>query len=222
MNLIQPADSKETSATRAAYLTLRNMILTGELVAGEKLKIEQLRARLDTGASPVREALSLLTSDMLVERLDQRGFRAAPASLANFQEILTLRCVMEDMALRQSIENTTPEWEESLVLAHHRMKRATGGDIPEFEDAHKAFHMALLNNAGSPILLRYCGQLYDLNIRYRYLAAAGTNYQKRDIASEHEDILDAAVAGDADAASTALMSHYRVTGDYLTGPLLDL
>ena len=115
MNLIQPADSKETSATRAAYLTLRNMILTGELIAGEKLKIEQLRARLDTGASPVREALSLLTSDMLVERLDQRGFRAAPASLVNFQEILTLRCVMEDMALRQSIENTTPEWEESLV-----------------------------------------------------------------------------------------------------------
>jgi len=220
---MQQTDGKETSATRAAYLTLRQMILTGELAAGEKLKIEQLRSRLDTGASPVREALSLLTSDMLVERLDQRGFRAAPASLANFQEILTLRCVLEDMALRQSIERKTSDWEEAVVLAHHRMKRAVlEGGVDAFEDAHKAFHMALLDNCESPILLRYCGQLYDLNIRYRYLAAEGTNYQKRDVSAEHEDILDATVRGDADAACSALINHYRVTGDYLAAPLSDL
>lgn len=223
MNLTQTTDGKEVSATRAAYLALRQMILTGELAAGEKLKIEQLRARLDTGASPVREALSLLTSDMLVERLDQRGFRAAPASLSNFQEILTLRCVMEDMALRQSIARKTAPWEEALVLTHHRMKRATQtGNTADFEEAHKAFHMALIDNCDSPILLRYCGQLYDLNIRYRYLAAGETNYQKRDISAEHEDILDAAVRGDADSASTALINHYRVTGEYLTGPLSGL
>lgn len=57
---------------------------------------------LDMGASPICEALSLLTSDMLVERIGQRGFRAAPASPANFEEILKLRCTLEDMALRQS------------------------------------------------------------------------------------------------------------------------
>lgn len=220
MNMIDQPDGKETSATRTAYEAIREMILKGELPAGEKLKIEQLRGMLDTGASPVREALSLLTSDMLVERLDQRGFRASPASLANFQEILGLRCVMEDMALRQSIARSTPEWEEQLVLTHHRMKRVSGA--PEFEAAHKAFHMALLNNADSPILLRYCGQLYDLNIRYRYLAAAGTNYKARDISAEHVDILEAAIAGEPDAASTALVNHYRVTGEYLVGPLSDL
>lgn len=223
MNIMQQTDGKETSATRSAYETLREMILKGELPAGEKLKIEQLRGLLNTGASPIREALSLLTSDMLVERLDQRGFRAAPASLANFREILSLRCNLEDMALRQSIARATSDWEEDLVLAHHRMKRASANNnVAAFETTHKAFHMALLSNADSPILLRYCGQLYDLNIRYRYLAAAGTNYQKRDVASEHADILDAAIAGDADAASDALMNHYRVTGEYLEGPLRDL
>ncbi len=219
MNLMQQTDGKETSATRMAYVALREMILTGELPAGEKLKIEQLRAKLDTGASPVREALSLLTSDLLVERLDQRGFRAAPASLDNFKEILSLRCVMEDMALRRSIERATPQWEETLVLSHHRMKRS---DPSTFEEAHKDFHMVLLQNADSPILERYCSQLYDLNIRYRYLAAAGTNYQKRDVASEHEEILEASINGDADAAASALIRHYQVTGDYLTGPLSDL
>lgn len=218
MNVHDQPNGKETSATRAAYVALREMILVGKLPAGEKLKIEQLRSMLDTGASPVREALSLLTSDMLVERLDQRGFRAAPANLANFREILSLRCALEDMALRQSIDRKTPEWEERLVLAHHRMKRA-GADVAQFEDAHKSFHMALLDNADSPILLRYCSQLYDLNIRYRYLAAGETNYQKRDIAAEHEEVLDAAVRGDADAAAVSLIRHYRLTGDYLSAPL---
>lgn len=217
MNMMDDTGSREASATRTAYLTLRRMILTGALPAGQKLKIEQLRKLLDSGASPVREALSLLTSDMLVERIDQRGFRAAPASQSNFEEILTLRCTLEDMALRQSIANATPEWEERLVLAHHRVKRLAGTET--FEDAHKTFHMTVISNAKSPMLERYCSQLYDLNIRYRYLAAGGAGYQSRDIAAEHDDIFEAAVRGDADAASVALLSHYRLTGAYLTQQL---
>lgn len=85
MNVVQSVEGKEKSATHGCYLTLRNMILTGELLPGQKLKIEQLRGLLNTGASPVREALSLLTSDMLVERIDQRGFRAAPVGKTNFE-----------------------------------------------------------------------------------------------------------------------------------------
>lgn len=220
MNMMDDTNRGEASATRATYLSLRDMILTGELPAGEKLKIEQLRKMLDTGASPVREALSLLTSDMLVERIDQRGFRAAPASLANFEEILMLRCTLEDMALRQSIVRATSEWEELLVLSHHRMKRVA--DTATFEGAHKTFHMTLLGNSASPMLERYCSQLYDLNIRYRNLAAGGANYQRRDISLEHEEILDAAVRLDANAASAALLSHYRLTGAYLTTQLSGL
>ena len=220
MNMIDPDSGKETSATRAAYLSMRDMILTGALPAGEKIKIEALRKLLDTGASPVREALSLLTSDMLVERIDQRGFRAAPASPENFAEILKLRCVLEDMALRQSIANATPEWEERLVLAHHHMNRAVNTD--GFEHAHKVFHMTLLSNAESPMMERYCNQLYDLNIRYRNLAASGASYQNRDISAEHQQIFAAAVKRDPDAASAALLSHYRVTGDYLAQRLTKL
>ena len=216
MNIIDDTGAKETSATRGAYLTLRDMILTGALPAGQKLKIEQLRGVLQTGASPVREALSLLTSDMLVERIDQRGFRAAPANKANFEEILALRCTLEDLALRQSIDRATPEWEERLVLTHHRMKKATGQETAVFEEAHKTFHMALLANSGSPMLERFCAQLYDLNIRYRYLAASNSTYQRRDVSAEHEDILEATVQRDADRATANLLNHYRLTGEYLT------
>ncbi len=222
MNIIDDKGQKETSATRSAYLAIREMILTGQLAAGEKLKIETLRAMLETGASPVREALSLLTSDMLVERIDQRGFRAAPASQANFAEILMLRCSLEDMAIRQSIANADSDWEEALVLCHHRMKKAVVSGDGTFEETHKAFHMALLDNCGSPMLLKYCSQLYDLNIRYRYLAAGSDSYQARNIPAEHEDILTAAIHRDEALAAERLITHYRLTGDYLKVQLKDI
>ena len=227
MNISQipsrPSEPKpDSSATHRAYTELRRMILTGQYRPGEKLKIEALRKALNTGASPIREALSLLTSDQLVERLDQRGFRAAEAGRKNFEDILKLRCTLEDMALRESIANATESWEEDLVLSHHRMVRSSRDDIEgfeEFEARHKAFHMALLAGCDSPILLRYCSQLYDLNVRYRYLALQSKNYLKRDIPKEHQDIMDAAIARDPDLVSERLLNHYRQTGAFLTGLL---
>lgn len=205
----------ETSATQRAYLALRRMILIGDLPPGEKLKIERLRSILDMGGSPIREALSLLVSDQLVERLDQRGFRTADISPANFTEILKLRCALEEMALRESIANGGEGWEEALVLAHHRMMREPRENVEEFEALHKTFHMALLNACQSPVLLKFCNQLYDLNIRYRYLAGRVLAYSKRDISKEHTDILNAAVDRDADRACTLLLAHYRNTGAFL-------
>ena len=221
MNVMQTSDGKETSATHGCYLRLRQMILTGALPGGQKLKIEELRTLLNSGASPVREALSLLTSDLLVERIDQRGFRAAPVGKANFEEILLLRSTLEEMALRASIANGDAAWEEHLVLAHHRMERASGGHMVEFEEAHKLFHMALIRNAGMPMLGRYCSQLYDLNIRYRYLAAGGPSYGERSIEQEHRMIFEAALDRDVETTARLLREHYSRTGDYLSRQLKD-
>lgn len=210
---VQPTQA--VSATQGAYSAIRRMILVGDLRPGEKLKIDVLKARLETGASPVREALSLLTSDQLVERIDQRGFRAAPASQSNFDEILKLRCALEDMALRQSIANADDTWEEQLVLSLHRMEREDSKTSETYEDLHKTFHMALLANCNSPILLKFCSQLYDLNVRYRYLAGRSLNYKSRNVSTEHADILSAAVKRDVDLTSQRLLDHYQRTGAFL-------
>jgi DNA-binding GntR family transcriptional regulator len=191
------------------------MLLTGGLVPGEKLKIDRLREVLDVGASPIREALSLLVSDQLVVRHEQRGFRAADAGRENFDEILDLRRTLESKALRQSMSLATPEWIEELVLLHHRMSRMRPVGVAEFEAEHKNFHMALVANSNSPLLVRICELLYDLNIRYRYIACKSNGYKARKVDDEHQAILDAVIAEDADAAVALLMSHYEKTGDFL-------
>jgi len=172
------ANDATISATQRVADELRHLIIQGKFTPGEKLKVETLKALLQTGASPIREALSLLTSDHLVERIDQRGFRVAAASEKHFREILMLRCALEDYL-------------------------------------HKAFHKVLISASDSPILLRFCNQLYDLNIRYRYIAGTSTRYAKRDVAAEHNQILDAAIARDTEAACKLLVRHYEVTGEFL-------
>lgn len=203
------------SSTQRAYLTLRNDIIFGRMAPGERLKIDTLKETLDTGASPVREALSLLTSDQLVDRIDQRGFRVAATSREQFQEILDLRCRLEALAVRDSLAHADAEWEDALVLAHHYMVRARQKGPEAFEECHKTFHMAILAACKSPILLRFCNQLYDLNVRYRYLAGKSKGYDRRDVDAEHEAILAAAVERDADTLCERLIEHYRNTGAFL-------
>ncbi|MTH99095.1 GntR family transcriptional regulator [Roseibium sp. RKSG952] len=216
MNILTQIDpSPESSATQRAYFDIRRMIVTGKLAPGEKLKIEKLRQLLDVGSSPIREALTLLVSDYLVERFDQRGFRAAGTSPENFAEILKLRCTLEEMALRESIQNADADWEDQLVISHHRLMREPRSNTQRFEELHKAFHMNLLAACQSPVLLKFCNQLYDLNIRYRYLADKALNYSSRDIGKEHTDILNAAVDRDTDTACKLLLAHYRNTGAFL-------
>lgn len=209
----------DTSATQKAYRAIRQMIVLCTLPPGEKLKIQSLKTTLNIGASPIREALSLLTSDLLVERIDQRGFRVAAASRENFEELFSLRCSLEDMALRQCIANATDEWEENLVLCHHRLGCSVRDKNGNFEQHHKAFHTALLANCGSSILMKFCNQLYDLNVRYRNLAGQSSTYPLRDVTDEHANILQAALARDANKASEQLLTHYRLTGAFLAEQL---
>lgn len=215
--LIHSAATK--SSTQRVYGELRKLIIEGSISPGEKLKVESLKLQLRAGATPIREALSLLTSDQLVERIDQRGFRAASASLEHFQEILDLRCQLENIALRKSIAAANPLWEENLVLALHRLAQSNENRDANRESLHKEFHLALIDGCGSPILIKFCDQLYDLNIRYRYLAGRSVGYRKRDISSEHQSILTATVAKDSDCATELLVEHYKRTGEFLQDQL---
>lgn len=217
----QSAEPGTTSATASAAQRIRADILAGVWAPGTKLKISDICARYGVGTTPAREALSLLTSDALVERVDQRGFRVAIVSKAEFNELLKTRCWLEERALTESIAHGDRAWEEALVLAHHHLSRFprsrdTGGfdANPEWEIRHKRFHMALIAACESSILLRYCQQLYDQNIRYRMIAGVSA-YPSRQISDEHEAILSAALDRDADRAVSLMITHYERTGRFL-------
>lgn len=207
------------SATRATsvYDQLRADLVGGVLEPGSKLAIESLAERYATGATPLREALNRLIADGLVERREQRGFAVAGISAADLVEITKTRCWLEEIALRESIAAHTTEWEEALVLAHHRLAKTPRSlsptsfeDNPAWEPLHRAFHRALIAGCGSRWLLGFCDQLADQHHRYRRLSAPRA-FHKRGVRNEHQQLVEAALGGRADEAAGLLRAHFERT-----------
>lgn len=203
------------SLTSRAHHQIRDMVLSGELQPGAKIHIDSLREKLDMGASPVREALSILSSEQLVVRNEQRGFRAPAISSEDFAILLDTRCRVEGMALSDAIAQGGAAWEESIVMLRYRLNSLDRLQHPAaWETAHREFHTALISACPSRYLLNFCGQLYDLAVRYRNVARLAA-YPERPIAHEHSGIAEAALARDIDRAVALLNDHYRKTGDFL-------
>lgn len=203
--------------TLCAYDRLREDLLCGVWAPGAKLPMNQLRQRYGIGASPLREALSRLVSEDLVVYNDQRGFVAASVSAEELQDVVRTRIALEAMALEQALAQRTPQWEEALVLAFHRLSRTRRSvdadsyeENPQWERLHRAFHQALLGACGSPVLLDFCDQLYDRAYRYRQLAARKA-YKQRNELDEHRAIFDAVMAGALAEAKALLAVHYERT-----------
>lgn len=220
MNDITSVESSTSSLTTQAFRRIYSMIIQGELKPGEKLKIESLRNTLGVGASPLREALSLLTSEQLIERMDQRGFRVSHINAEAFDELLKTRCWLEERALRESMRAKDEVWEERVLLAHHRLKRPLrtlddGTLNPEWEERHKAFHMSLLSACGSSILIKMCNQLFDQNIRYRNVSGIYVSANRK-VGNEHDAIVEYVLSGQEEKAVNELLSHYHKTGKLLS------
>jgi len=145
----------------------------------------------------------------------------AEANNAELEELTNTRCWVEAIALREAIAHRTTAWEETLVLAFHRLSRTRRSisaevfrDNPDWEDAHRAFHRALLATCPSRQLIEFCARLSDHAVRYRRLAMSAA-FPKRDIASEHRAIMEAATEGRTDDAVDALVQHYRRTASFI-------
>jgi DNA-binding GntR family transcriptional regulator len=218
-------DAADDSLTAQVYRSLRADLLNARIAPGSKLAVQAIGAAYGAGASPVREALASLAAEGLVERLDGRGFRAAPAGVEAFDELVQARCWLEEVVLRESIAAGDTAWEEAVVVARWRLGRlprsAEAGRFvpnPAWEQAHAAFHQSMLAACPSSTLRAMAEGLRERAERYRALAGA-VAYPGRDIAAEHEAIAEAALARDAPRAAALLQEHYRRTATFLRSAL---
>ena len=205
-----------------AYLGLRHDVVCGKLAPGERLRVEHLKDQYEVGAGTLREALSLLVSDALVTSEGQRGFRVAPISLADLEDVTNTRVMLETDALRQSIRHGDAQWQETLVQCYERLSK-TEVDLAEsgsdrWERRNKAFHEALIAGFNSNWSKYFLSILYRHGERYRNinwrLTAAHTS--GRDVHQEHEAIFRAAIDRQEARAALALEAHIRLTHDIVS------
>ena len=137
--------------TQGAYERLRADLLSCRIPPGARLKIQDLCQRLSVSLGAIREALSRLTSDGLVIAEPQRGFRAAPISPEDLQDLTKVRIEIDSLCLRQAIARGNVDWEARLVAAFHRLSRTperAPDDPARASDDWAAAHRRLPRRAG--------------------------------------------------------------------------
>ena len=200
-----------TVATR-----LRTDIVSGRRPPGSKLSIDELKNDFGVSLSPVREALARLATEGFVVNEDKKGFRVAPVSRENCQEVARLQSTLEPMALRESIRLGDTAWEEAVVLTHHRLsryerpERKEGRDVDEWEAHHRGFHLALISACNMPLLLLMCESLQHFSARYRRLFLAYQPFD-HDVPNEHKNMVDAILDRNEDVAAALLKEHIERT-----------
>jgi DNA-binding GntR family transcriptional regulator len=203
------------------YAELRADILGGRQRPGARLPFAELTARYGASMGVVREALSRLAAEGLVESEPQFGFRVVPLSIADLQHLTAARAAIETLVLGQAVEHGGVSWEADVLAAHHRLERTlqrAEDDPSRLSDAwtvaHAAYHHALLAGCPNPRLLAIADSLRDSAELYRRWSVP-LAHGHRDIAGEHRAILDAVLAHDPDAATAALAAHIQRTTNVL-------
>lgn len=208
---------KATSFTAQAYTRIRDDILACRLGPGQKINISELCSQLGFSLGAVREALSRLTSEGLVESEPNKGFRVAPITQEELEDLTQTRILIEGECLKSAIRNGDLRWETGIVSTLFELSRIPLQDPqdparvhPVWVETHRRFHEALVAACDSPWLLRLREMLYAQSERYRS-ASVPLDQTRRDIASEHRALADAAIARDAQTACAALRDHLQLT-----------
>lgn len=215
LNSEQAHGAEKTTAERA-YRLLREDIVSGALDPGQKLKIEMLRNRYGIGSGPLREAMSRLAGDHLVEILGQRGFLVADFTLQDAREIGDLRKLVEAEALALSIPHGDRAWEERVITTFHRLERLetdpnrSAQALADWEQLNHDFHEALVSACPSVWLLRTRDSMFKHHERSRRLSRVQTGLT-RDIHGEHRALMEAALDKDVDKSQRVIRSHIENT-----------
>jgi DNA-binding GntR family transcriptional regulator len=200
------------SLVEVATRQLREEILSGQLEPGQRLIEEQIRQRFSISRAPLREAMRLLAQQGLIEHLPRRGARVTEWSDTDIEQLFGLRAVLERHAVLATfpIEGDLAERLHPVRERLEQMRKADqAGDQLRKDDAHRAFHAAVVALAGNhqldlamePILLKLQRPM-ALNLRREAKLLGAEEGIRR-----HEQLLKALESNDRANVLRAVDNH---------------
>lgn len=219
----------------AAILGLRQLIMEGELRAGDRLSEVRLAARLEVSRTPLRLALAQLEHEGLLEPVPGGGFVVRSFNGRQVVDAIELRGVLEGHAARLAAErNNGPRALGELVACVAKLDRIVGGESgptgEEFElyvELNDAFHEQLMVLAGSDVLSDAYQRVLALPFAqpsFFLPAQADTSQFEPTLAAgnaHHHEILDAIEAADGDEAERLCRRHAQLAVLNLEAVLLN-
>jgi DNA-binding GntR family transcriptional regulator len=200
-----------------AFESLHTAIITGQLRPGTRLPIEELAALLEMSPMPIREAVRRLDAAGLVENIPHRGARVTELSVADLREVYEARFALEVLAIRRAAERFDAEAESNARLRLDELHKMADDNSASTSAAHAAFHFSLYEAADSAWLMRLIRPVWETAERYCLEYPECRKLRER--AGEHDEILDACVARDPDAAAISLHDHLAWTANMISAAM---
>ena len=190
-----------------AYEVLKHAIITGEIPAGERIVETAYADRLHISRTPLREALRKLERDGLVEYVLRRGVVVRAFTIADVEEIYTIRNALEMLTLPAIIERATEEDIASLRSKLGRMDELVKArDIETLSPLTRAFHNEITKISGQNRILRVIEGQDEYITRFSAMAIRQES-RLEEAHQEHHRLVDLIEARDLESFR-ALMQHH--------------
>jgi DNA-binding GntR family transcriptional regulator len=199
----------------AAYV--RDLIVSGQVRAGEFLRLENLAEQLGTSVTPVREALVSLRGEGFVTLQPRRGFMVAPFTKQDIHDIYQVQAYLAgELAARACASLDEAGLDELRTLQRDLEKAHDHGDAEAVEELNHDFHRRINVAAGAPKLAQFLVTATRYSPRMFFAQIGGWTQASAD---DHEEIIGAFSRGDAEQARTAMMRHVTNAGALLADHL---
>lgn len=186
---------------------IRTAILNGSLRAGAPLVEAQLAEQMGVSRAPIREALLKLEEQGLVVNIPYRGTYVTEVSPRTVQDIISLRAVLEALAVERSLPSLRKGQVKQLEQALLRMRQAAdSGNASALVDAHLGFHRVFYELADNAMLLQFWTIMAEQLRLYLHV-----NHQlytsPAQVCDAHTDLIEAVRTGDVEALRQCISHH---------------
>lgn len=200
------APLEHQKAPTAVLAQIRQAILSGELVAGAQLREAHIADEMGISRSPVREALSRLEEEGLVEKVPFKGAFVASVSPETIAEIAAIRTLVEPYAVTQALPRLTDgDWKQLRRLLE-QLGRASGHDLSSAIEKHLAFHRYFYEKCGNATLLALWHD-WESKLRLFFIVDHEAFQHAPDVAGVHEELIAVIQSGDHERIRAAFAHH---------------
>ncbi|GAA5202752.1 GntR family transcriptional regulator [Microbacterium jejuense] len=209
LTLLRPAPRRMLADE--VYEILRESLISQRIPPGARLNLDRLARELHVSNTPVRQALSRLEADGLVQKEPYVGFTASPLlDSRTIEQLYDLRLLIEPTNAERAASAVAREGVDELtaicVGADALLAESSAEHAEALGAADMEFHVSIARSAGNDVITAHLHEVLTQMSRY-------TLYTSDDAAhlawAEHRTILDAIDASDSGAATEAMRQHLR-------------
>lgn len=205
----KPASRKQKGwRHRDAVMILRDMIISGELAPGARLREIAISEQLSMSRTPVREAFRTLAAEGLVELLPNRSVVVSELDEREAQDVFLVLGTLEALAAEQAASRMSPEQIGEIERLQEELERQfEEGDRSGYTLTNRLIHQRLVEGSNNASLIRAWRSVLPTAERARRLNMLDRGRWAVAVLA-HRRIYSALSARDGDALKSLMLEHF--------------